>query len=482
MTPEGAIPRSQYSDFTLSGSLGLRPAGNHSLFLTYQRSQAENTGIPGGAPIALAATARYTLARRELIGAEYTIPNISPTVPLLSFRASRQEIDRNVEIIQSPTMTVTPHATHTTANIQVESKVFLSKENSLTLGADLWQRELESLRERFNSIKNEITEERPVPRSKYFNGGIYAQDEWLMPLSGATLVAGVRFDKISVTNDETWNPEYVITNGIVESPPTGQTLLWPKGTALNESWSANVGITCPLMDHLDVRVLTATAFRSPSLEERYQFIDLGSIVRVGNPGLQPERSVGVNAGVSFHSDEVSVQSDFFLNQLSNLVTEISGSFEGRPAYIKTNIGESRLYGFELSGEKPVGDWGAGQFSLAYVRGEDTRNHVDLPQIPPVQGLIAMRAHNLSAGTVEVSSHFAFAKANAAAGEISTGGYTVVGLAFTSIAVRAWESTLTLHAGVQNIFDKNYTNFLSTLRGEVRSEPGRGFYFSVSAAI
>ena len=102
MTPAGEIPNSQYHDFNINGSLGVQTFDNQSVFFSYQRSQAENTGIPGGAPLGASAAARYTLAKRELFGLEYVIPNLRPDLPLITIRLSHQDIDRNVEIIQTP--------------------------------------------------------------------------------------------------------------------------------------------------------------------------------------------------------------------------------------------------------------------------------------------------------------------------------------------------------------------------------------------
>ena len=51
MTPAGEIPNSQYHDFNLNASLGVQTFDHQSVFFSYQRSQAENTGIPGGSPL-----------------------------------------------------------------------------------------------------------------------------------------------------------------------------------------------------------------------------------------------------------------------------------------------------------------------------------------------------------------------------------------------------------------------------------------------
>jgi hemoglobin/transferrin/lactoferrin receptor protein len=482
MTPEGAIPNSQYSDFSIYSSLGVKTVGDQSVLFTYQRSQAEDAGIPGGAPIALPATASYTLARRELLGVEYQFPNLSPVFPLLVLRLSRQEIDRNVQIIQSPTITVTPHATHTTTNIQLESRISPFGNDLLTFGIEAWQRDLISKRERHNTASGVITGERPVPSSTFFSGGVYVQDEWHRSTSPVTVVAGARFDRIRVKNDAVWNPEYVISGGVVETTPLNQQLLWDRTTVFNESWSANTGLTYAFNPLFEMTFLCATAYRAPSLEERFQFIDLGNLVRVGNPTLQPERSISANAGVSLHSEGSRVQSDIFLNQLSNLVTEVPGVFEGRPAFIKANIGQARLYGYEISGEMKLLSWSALKFSVSYVRGEDTRSHLNLPQISPLQGQISLSAFANAVGSFEFASSFAVPKGNLATGEVRTSGNAVFDAGFAGVPLKVWSLSLTIHSGIQNILNKDYREFISTLRGAVQSEPGRNYYLSVAIAL
>ncbi len=147
-TPAGPLANSHYNDFSLSGSLGVGLGAQQTVLLTYQRVQAEDTGIPGGSPIAVAASARYTLARRELVGAEYRIPHISSAVPLLTLRAQRQEISRAVEIVNANLSIVTPHAVHTMLSGQAEARIVPLPSMLLTAGAEVWQRKLDSRREK----------------------------------------------------------------------------------------------------------------------------------------------------------------------------------------------------------------------------------------------------------------------------------------------------------------------------------------------
>ncbi len=481
MTPEGILPNSHYSDFTLAGTLGLAPFGTHSLFISYQRSQAEDAGIPGGAPIAASASARYLLARRECVSLDYAIPNISALVPLLTLRLSRQTIDRNVEIVQSPASTLTPHASHTTASVQVESKLAILPAMLLTLGTEAWQRDLDSRRERILNGADMIIGERPAPASSYFSAGAYAHGEW-HPGARVTLAFGTRFDWIRVSNDDAYNPEYVITSGIPDRFPPNRVVLWNKNTTLDGSWSANAGAVYALTPTLNLSCLAAGAYRSPSLEERFQFIDLGSLVRVGDPGLRPEQSVSVNAGADLQIDRLASRVDVFINRLTDLVAEMPGSFEGRAALVKTNIGEARLYGFEVSGTLTLARWAAVSSSISFVRGEDTRTHSNLPQIAPLNGHTSLMLFIPAVGTMDLSAAYAAAQDLTAAGEARTPGYAASGAGFSSEPFFLRQASFTLRAGVRNMFDTAYRSHLSTLRGLIQLEPGRNLYLSVTVCV
>ncbi len=482
MTPLGDIPNSQYHDFNINSSLGVKTFNNQSVFFSYQRSQAENTGIPGGAPFAESAIAQYTLARRELFGLEYTIPNIRPDVPLITLRLSHQDIDRNVELIQNPTLTITPHATHSTTSGQIESKIILSSDQVLTLGSDVWQRDLDSRREQINTGTGQIIGDRPVPYSHFFSGGVYGQDEWHLLPDKLIVTLGARYDWIRISSDKTLTPEYIITSGVLQTAPPGQHILWNKTSANDGSWSANGGLSYALDSGLDLTSLISTAFRSPSLEERFEYINLGNIVRVGNPYLRSEKSVSVNAGFRMHTDNIQLQSDIFFNHLTDLVAYVPGTFEGEDAFIEQNIGEARLYGYEISVEQALSGWNALKYQAAYVRGEDTFDHTNLPQVAPLNGRIELSTLLHFIGTVDVAATFAATQKNLAAGEIRTPGYAIFDIDIVSIPMTVEQFSFTVRSGVQNIFNRLYQNHLSTLRGFITFEPGRNFFLSTTIAV
>ena len=475
MTPAGVLRNSQYRDLSFTAAVAARSWDDQSFRLTYQRAQAENTGIPGGAAFAATAAARFPLTRRELVEAEYDLPHPTAGVAEMTIRASHQVITRNVEIVQTPALTLTPHATHATSSIQVQSKITVAPTDVLTMGFDAWQRSLVSQRERRFTSKDSLVGERPLPDSRFFSAGIYAKNEWIVVPDVWSVTAGARYDGIRVTNEAVYQPEYIVTPSGARIIPAQQ-LLWAAGSGRNASWSVNLGSQVSLSTALEATVLLATAFRSPSLEERFQYLNLGAAVHVGDPALRPERSLCLNAGLRFHGEDACASCDLFWNRLTDLVAEVAGTYEGSPAFVKTNVGKAQLYGAEASLEYMPTSWSVVRSSVAYVRGEDLLAHVPLMHIPPLNGTMEVCACVPTAGTATIIWRAAATQDEIAAGELRTAGYAVVDLAGVSEPWTFGTWALIVRAGVQNLLNRDYRNHLSTLRGSIISEPGRNFSF------
>ena len=481
-TPLGEIPHSQFHDFNINCCLAVRTTSEQTAYVSYQRSQADDTGIPGGSSFSSGASVRYTLARRELFGFEYHIPNLVNEVPMITFRLSRQEIDRNVEVIQSPVLTLTPHATHGTTSGQLESQILLPERQMLTVGGEIWQRDLDSRREKTNSATGQIVGDLPVPGSHFYSAGCYAQDEWNLLPDRLTVTLGARYDRIHVSSDEALNPVYVVSHGKLLTSPPGQKVLWNSTFDRDGSASASGGIVYALTPGLNVTALVATAFRAPSLEERFDYLNLGSIIQAGNPFLKPERSTSFNTGVRYRKDGLRLQADIYYNDLTDLVAFEPGTFEGQPAYVEQNIGSAALYGYEISGEKSITDWESAGVSASFVRGEDRLDHTNLPQIPPFSARIVSKSSVGSIGTIGIAVGGCAAQDNPAAGEPATAGYVVTDIDLLGSPLRVEGFSVVIRAGVQNLFDKLYQNHLSTLRGFITYEPGRNYFLTATIGI
>ena len=454
--------------------------GKHSFDFVYQRSQTDDAGIPGGSSLFPAtAIVKYTLARRELFKAEYTIPAISESFSSFVIRASQQNIERDVDLIASPKLTKTPHADHNTETVQIEAALIPIKAHYVIIGAEVWQRSISSGRETYKLGNDTVLEEVPLPNSSFTSAGIYAQDEWKIIPQYTTVVMSGRYDGIRVHNDVTYDTLWLKYGG-QRVTPSNRTVLWPEHTSNTKSWSVNAGVQQSILTYLDASFLFSTAFRTPALEELYAYLTNTTPPHVGNPNLQPEKSISLDCAFHVHLQHVALTADFYYNTYQNLVGDTLGTFENAPAYVKANIGEARIYGYELSLDGEPLDALKIRSSLSYIRGEDTKDISNLGQIVPLQGNLAAEYLIQKVGNVHADCEIVDDKTQLAKSESSLGGYALFNAGFSTTSLEAFGTNFKLSAGIQNIFDRAYVNFLSTLRGNLNNEPGRNIYISVSA--
>ena len=386
---------------------------------------------------------------------------------------------------------VTPNGDHKTNGLQLTSNWVFGENYFLVTGIDFWQRNLLTTREKNiltqilsedgNNVVseiNKITGEKPIPDAYFNSTGFFLQNEISFLNNRMKLDFGGRFDLINIKNDGVKNPLYEITNGVRNENPANQTIIWNSGKEENRSWSGNIGLLYKLTDELDITFNTGRSFRSPSLEERFEFIDQGNLVKLGNPDLKPEEGYFFDLGERLWNKRITLRTNVFLNLFNNLVAETSGEFEGRPALIKNNIGEARLYGFELFSEyNPYSElvlYG----TISYVRGEDTKNNLNLPLIPPLNGRLGFRFPIFDFLNANLNTTFSFKQDKISEGEKETPGYILLNASVASDKFRIGIINLTAVAGVENIFDKAYRDHLSTNRGLIDIEPGRNIFLKL----
>jgi hemoglobin/transferrin/lactoferrin receptor protein len=506
-TPAGELKNSQFEDYSFSGALNVLPFENQTLKVGYQLFKAKDVGIPGGSVFPTNADVRYPDEKREMFSAGYEIKNISKFLYKLSANYSNQFIERNVENIphtvqnvaatsttpakRVSVLKITPRADHRNNNLQLHGNFLIAENNNLVAGIDYWDRKYNGERQKYQTIEvlnsegtvvkttNRIIGEKPLPDSKYKSLGIFAQDNAQLIKDVLSLSVGARVDKINVTGETTVNPIYEILDGVVTY---GDDILWNKIDDDKTSYSANVGLKYSVNYNLDLTLSLGYSFRSPSLEERFQYIDQGSYVRLGNPNLNSELGRSVDLGLRYYSENVKVISSFFFNYFSDLVVEKPGTFEGKSAYIKTNVGEARLYGFDLSADYNVYSDYVVYAAAAYVKGDDVTAGGNLPQISPLNGNLGVRFDLFNQLNADFSSTLFAAQKNVGAGELTTPGYATFNITLGTKSFYLSSMNFKIYAGIENLLDKNYRNHLSTTRGSLTIEPGRNFFVKLAAGI
>jgi len=479
-TPEGALENSQFKDNNISAAVGYRPFVNHELKINYQRFSAKDVGIPGGDPFPVTAIATYPTELREMYSAEYQIQNLFPSLITLSMKYFHQLIERRVEIIPNPNAITNTGADHIVDGFQFQTDWYLSSNNRLIAGIDYWQREYDGSRTRYIKPQNRYIIDSPVPNSTYKSLGIFAQDELILLDNKLNLTLGGRYDFINVSNEETNNPNYIIVDGNRnDNPPIIPEASYPKNEDDDKSWSANIGLLYKATKNIDFTLNLARAFRSPTLEERYQYIDLGGVIYLGNPNLEPEKSYSLDLGIRYWSDIASIKGNVFFNRFNDLV---ASQYDFTDSLYRTqNIGEAELYGFELSAEVNPYKKIVMYANTSYVRGKDTGNKTDLAEIPPLNGVIGIKAPISNLFNVDVNLRYSAEQNKVALGEKTSAGYGVVNLYANSFPINIGLIDIQLFAGIENIFDKAYRNHLSTFRGLVALEPGRNIFAKIKVS-
>jgi hemoglobin/transferrin/lactoferrin receptor protein len=388
---------------------------------------------------------------------------------------------------------ISPGADHNTDGFQTQAD-FKFTNHYLIAGFDYWTRNYNGLRTRdqkiefLNPIDSSVVRtlyktiyEKPLPDADYSSVGIYLQDEMDL-LNNLNLTLGGRYDYIWLSNAETYNPLYEVNNGVVNNNPPGQTIIWEAESAVNKSYVFNIGLLYSLNDYSSITLNAARSFRSPSLEERYQYIDLGSVIRVGDPDLKPEQGYFFDLGFRLFPEKLNFTTSIFLNSLKDLVAEIPGTYDGKNALVKTNIGEALLYGFEYSIDYRLMNQLNIYNTLSYVRGLNQKDDQDLPQISPLNSIIGIEYFPFEWMSADLSS-IIFAEQNKVApGEKTTPGYATFNFKLNFINLSLGSTKAGFSAGVENMFDKEYRNHLSTNRGSITTEPGRNYFLRANLAF
>ncbi|MCK9425513.1 MAG: TonB-dependent receptor [Ignavibacteriaceae bacterium] len=506
-TPSGDLKNSQFKDYSFTGTVNIIPLENNSLKINYQVFKAENVGIPGASVFPDNAEVSYPYEKREMISTVYEIQNISKLFYKLSVKYSYQAIERNVENIphtvqnvaatfttpakRVSVLRITPEAVHTNNNMQIQGNFLLGETSNFILGLDYWDRGYNGNREKFQKIElldtlgnvksttDKIVGEKPLPNSKYKSLGVFAQDETELVKDKLSLSLGARLDKIWVIGETTLNPIYEVVNGVINYSPSGQKIIWNKIDATDVSYSENIGVKYSLNNCLDLTLSLGYSFRSPSLEERFQYIDQGSYVRIGDPNLKPEKGKSADLGIRYYLPYLKIVSSVFYNNFNNLVTEIPGTFEGRNAYIKTNIGKAQLYGFDFRSEYNFYDNFLSYLSASYVKGDDISANSNLPEIPPLNGTLGIKFSMFTLVELDISSTIFTAQQDVTTGEMTTPGYACFNFYCSTIHAKIGAIGFQLSGGMENVFNKEYRNHLSTSRGVIKSEPGRNIFIQLN---
>ncbi len=296
------------------------------------------------------------------------------------------------------------------------------------------------------------------PNSVTAGVAAYAYEEYLAG-SSTRLQGGLRFDHNRIHT----NPNPQSTDSVF------RTL---KDARLSKAVTASVGAIQQLGHGLAGSFNIARSFRAPTVQELFaNGLDAASgTYSIGTATLGPEDGIGLDASLKGRFGRAAFEVSPFLNVIDHYIYGFlrGDTIQGFPVR-QFGATTARLAGFE--GSLTVAPWSHFVIlsTASYVNAQDTRQHIPLPFIPPLHGLLrATWQDQTYGGMAEV--RLAARQTRLGDGETPTPGYAVFDLgASVRLLHQEMVSVIALHC--ENVFDRVYRDATSVIKDFV-PQPGR----------
>jgi hemoglobin/transferrin/lactoferrin receptor protein len=327
----------------------------------------------------------------------------------------------------------------------------------LVSGLDLYRDRIRSWRADVETTSGHTTPKRGLypDGARALSAAIFTHLTWQTGRLG--LEGGTRFSRYPVSADD---------------PLFGRLEIAPG------AWVSSVAASYAVGPGVRLVGSASQAFRAPNVDDVSTLGAFDYGIEVPSTELDPERSVGFDAGLHLRLDRFSGSLTLFRSELGDLIDRTrstflgSATFEGQQVYRRQNVGEAYVQGAEVQGEWNAGG-GVVVFGHAtYTYGQQTTANQPMRRIPPLNGLVGARWETAHGAWLEATVRLAAAQRRLSSGDRDdyripaggTPGWMVVSVnAAYPLSARA-ELTGSLH----NLFDEAYRVHGSGIDGYGRS--------------
>ncbi|MFQ3322873.1 MAG: iron complex outermembrane receptor protein [Pseudomonadales bacterium] len=227
--------------------------------------------------------------------------------------------------------------------------------------------------------------------------------------------------------------------------------------------------------------------RAPVYQELYLWLPLQATAGladgknyIGNVNLDSETSDEIELGLDLIGDKIFIAPRIFYRNIDDYIqgtpstnmaaNMVSNMMAGDPNPLQFNNVDAVMYGFDIEWQYLISDQWQLQGTVNYVRGELRNGDDDLYRIaPPSVRISANYSH--SNWNISVTG-MAFAKQDNVANfnnETETSGYAL----FDLTGGIALSENLSINAGVNNLFDREYNDHLAGVNRAGGSDVGVG---------
>jgi hemoglobin/transferrin/lactoferrin receptor protein len=462
-----SVDNSQFDDWSGRLRLGRKWDEANTTELQYMRYDGHEIGIPGKGLTLLPDDNRhvtYPDTTLQILSLTHTIlpdPEFW-TESRLQLYFSKNE--RRVRIDQLPVpvgemkypVRIDPSADHRTFGLNWRNTMELA-DHTLVWGVDGWLWTYDGIRRKyvyrvpFDDIV--VATDSPLADSNQYSAGLFAEDDWRLT-EALTLNLGARVDRMVSETEAN------------ESDASG---LADEGTFHAVSWAAHAGLTWEFRPQWSATLLAASSYRAPDIFDRFKYITLSSGGTLyGNPDLEPERSLFLEAGLHYSGDRVRGSASAFVNLVDDLIVAMPDEV-GDDEHMQ-NVAKAEFTGVELEGEWRLAPEWTAYGCMAFVEGRDKTGDEYLRFTPPLNGLVGLRYEQESGlwGELELdwAAHQGHTPKGTPDGESWASLNARIGYRFV---VGATRQEVVLSG--ENLANADYTNYLSTSRGVELREPG-----------
>lgn len=450
-TPDGPLANSSMNG--LFANTGFNYADDHQQFMLNYYTMRADIGIPVN-PNAVDMGFKNNEYKR--LQAEYIWTDISPVIRGFAVSTATQHKHRHM-YIEVPKDEISNATTEiflnkSTRNLNTHTHLLLGA-HLVTTGLnmfheDAWSfRRVGVLRQADGQWDTNIVAG-VIPPSTRSGIGLFVQDEWAAS-DRLSITTGFRADRIEARAP--LSPDFTYS-GVDDSDTHS---------------SFSVGMLYRMTPDTNLFTNYGSAFRAPSLLERFFFGPHQDSVDIGNPDLKPEVGTNMDFGIRTRGSWYSLAVSVFHNRIDDYIAKLrTGTIDtdtGLEITSWANVREVTLKGAELEGKIWFSEVLSYNGSISMLRGTDDFTGEDLPDMPPVKFVNTIEATGLaglagSTAWLRGSVVTALRQDHVAANETETAGYTV----FHVFGGLDW-NRVSLQLAVRNLTDKSYHDHLSRVK-------------------
>lgn len=437
----GQSVHSSYDRYSLNGALGWTPDKNTKVELSGVQSDGEaayaDRGMDG------------TQFTRQGGTLKFEKKNLSDTVALLEAQLYKNSVDHVMDDqeLRTPGMMGYANLTRDTAGARVAGRFVLSEATLFNLGLDVLQNDHRSRSAGPNAVYSAFVDDAEFKQMGLFSELSYE----LNPQQ--TLLAGYRFDQWHAKDQRSQikgmmmsYPNPTAGKERDENLHSGFVRLEQQMTQIPAKAYIGFGHTERFPDYWEMIAKESAASRSAFdiAAEKNNQLDFGVLYKTQT----------INAGVSAFYSRID---DFILVDYTNMM-KMNG--------YSRNI-DATTYGAELNADYALMQHWKVDGALAYTHGNNKTDNTPLAQIPPLEAKLGLAFDNQvwSAGlllrAVAGQHRYDLGKGNIVGKDLgASSGFAVVS---ANAGWRFNKKTL-ISAGVDNLFDRAYAEFVSRAGG------------------